>query len=53
MNLEEIFEASVKNLAEYEKKQLIILLTNHMISYPSQIETDVIYKRVINKIIEE
>ena len=53
MNLEEIFEASLKNLAEYEKKQLIIMLATHTISHPSAIEADVIYKRVIDKIINE
>lgn len=53
MNLENIFELCIKNLAEYEKKQLIIMLSTHMISHPSAVETDVIYTRVINKIISE
>ena len=53
MELEEILELCIKNLAEYQKKQLVIMLTNHMISHPTQLETDVIYKRVLNKIIEE
>jgi len=53
MNLEEILEICIKDLAEYQKKQLVIMLTNHMISRPSQIEAEVTYNRVINKIIEE
>ena len=53
MNLENILELCIKNLAEYEKKQLIIMLTNHMLSHPSTVEADVIYRRVVNKIIQE
>ena len=53
MELEKIFEQCVKNLAEYEKKQLVIMLTRFMISHPSDIQSDVIYKRVIDKIIQE
>ena len=53
MRLEDILELCIKNLAEYEKKQLIIMLTNHMLSHASTIEADVIYRRVVDKIIKE
>ena len=51
MNLEQIFEICLKDLAEYEKKQLIIMLASHTISHPSRIEADVIYNRVSNKVL--
>tara|TARA_Y100001938_G_scaffold149728_1_gene237675 strand:- start:1159 stop:1329 length:171 start_codon:yes stop_codon:yes gene_type:complete len=51
MELEKIFELCIKNLAEYEKKQLIIMLTKFMITKPSQLDTEAIYKRAIQNVI--
>ena len=53
MTLEQIFKICIENLAEYEKKQLITMLSKFMISHPSNIEAEEIYNRVIKQIIEE
>ena len=53
MNLESIFKLCIENLAEYEKKQLITMLSKFMISHPSNIEAEAIYNKVIKQIIEQ